>query len=146
MSRLAVASTFLLVAAPVAAQVPAQQPDSARRLPGVVVTATRDSISPLSSPLPTAVVTAAELRRDHGVSLAQTLVRLPGVRALATGEQVGKPVIRGMGGARVLVLDDGLRLEATRMRPPSTRGWPSASRSFAGRRACSTDRTRSAAW
>lgn len=90
-----------------------QQPaaDSVRRLPSVVVTATRDTISPLASPLPTAVLTAADLRRDHGVSLAHTLARLPGVRSLGTGEQVGKPVIRGLSGARVLVLDDGLRLE-----------------------------------
>lgn len=85
--------------------------DSARRLPGVVVTATRDTISPLASPLPTSALTAADLRRDHGVSLAQTLARLPGVRALSTGEQIGKPVIRGLSGARVLVLDDGFRLE-----------------------------------
>ena len=85
--------------------------DTARRLPAVIVTATRDTISPLASPLPTGVLTAVELRRDHGVSLAQTLTRLPGVRSLGTGEQIGKPVIRGLSGARVLVLDDGLRVE-----------------------------------
>ena len=104
---------LLLCSAPGAAQ-DVRRPtaaDTARRLPGVVVTATRDTISPLASPLPTATLTAAELRRDHGVSLAQTLTRLPGVRALSTGEQIGKPVIRGLSGARVLVLDDGLRLE-----------------------------------
>lgn len=95
------------------AQAAPQSPpaDTVRRLPSVVVTATRDTISPLASPLPTAVLTAADLRRDHGVSLSHTLARLPGIRSLSTGEQVGKPVIRGLSGARVLVLDDGLRLE-----------------------------------
>ncbi|MEO7966272.1 MAG: TonB-dependent receptor plug domain-containing protein, partial [Gemmatimonadaceae bacterium] len=85
--------------------------DSVRKLRAVVVTATRDSISPLASPLPTSVLTSVDLRRDHGVSLSHSLARLPGVRSLSTGEQIGKPVIRGLSGARVLVLDNGLRLE-----------------------------------
>lgn len=114
-SRLLALTPWLLIltALPAFAQAPATRAasDSAKRLPSIVVTATRDSISTLSSPLPTATLTAAELRRDHGVSLAQTLTRLPGVRSLSTGEQVGKPVIRGLSGSRVLVLDDGLRLE-----------------------------------
>lgn len=85
--------------------------DSARRLPPMVVTATRDSVPALMSPLPTATLTSADLRREHGVSLSQTVSRLPGIQSLSTGEQIGKPVIRGLTGARVLVLDDGLRLE-----------------------------------
>ncbi len=108
---LAVITTFA-VARPAAAQNPTRTAaDSIRKLRGVIITATRDSISPLSSPLPTAVLNSADLRRDHGVSLAQTIARLPGVRSLSTGEQIGKPVIRGLSGARVLVLDNGLRLE-----------------------------------
>src|SRR5690349_22198568 len=51
------------------------------------------------------------LRREHEVSLAHALDRLPGVRTLSTGEQVGKPIIRGLTGPRVLVLDNGERLE-----------------------------------
>jgi outer membrane receptor protein involved in Fe transport len=85
--------------------------DTTLKLPAVIVTATRDSISPLNSPLPTGALTSAALRRDHGVSLSQTIARLPGVRSLSTGEQIGKPVIRGLSGSRVLVLDDGLRME-----------------------------------
>jgi len=104
------APTAVLVAAHAAAQPPARR-DSAARVPAIVVTATRDSLDALASPLPTATLGAAQLRRDHGVSLAQTIRRLPGVRALTTGEQIGKPVIRGLSGARVLVLDDGMRLE-----------------------------------
>lgn len=77
----------------------------------MVVTATRDTIVALASPLPTAVLAEADLRREHSVSLAHSIARLPGVRALSTGEQIGKPVIRGLSGSRVLVLDDGLRLE-----------------------------------
>ena len=106
-----IAALLVCDAAVAGAQDVPQRADTTRRLPAVVVTATRDSIAPLASPLPTSALTAAELRREHGVSLAQTLTRLPGVRSLSTGEQVGKPVIRGLSGARVLVLDDGMRLE-----------------------------------
>src|SRR5262249_6396824 len=35
----------------------------------------------------------------------------PGMNNLSTGGQVGKPVIRGLAGPRVLVLEDGYRLE-----------------------------------
>jgi len=51
------------------------------------------------------------LRNGATVSLARAIEGLAGVHALHTGEQIGKPVIRGMTGPRVLVLDDGLRLE-----------------------------------
>lgn len=107
------AAAALVAASSANAQNPTRrtESDSVRKLRGVIVTATRDTISPLASPLPTSVLSSADLRRDHGVSLAQTIARLPGVRSLSTGEQIGKPVIRGLSGARVLVLDNGLRLE-----------------------------------
>ena len=77
----------------------------------VVVVATRAPISPEDSPLPTSTLSGDELRRNHTVSLAHSLEELPGLRALTTGAQVGKPVIRGMTGPRVLVLEDEHRLE-----------------------------------
>ncbi len=84
---------------------------SALHLGAVTVTATRSAISPLASPLPTAELVGEQLRRAHEVSLAHALDELPGVRTLSTGEQVGKPIIRGLTGPRVLVLDNGQRLE-----------------------------------
>jgi outer membrane receptor protein involved in Fe transport len=84
---------------------------SALHLEAVTVTATRSAITPLASPLPTAELSDEQLRRAHEVSLAHALDQVPGVRALSTGEQVGKPVIRGLTGPRVLVLDNGQRLE-----------------------------------
>ena len=84
---------------------------SALHLDAVTVTATRSAISPLASPLPTAELSGEQLRRAHEVSLAHALDQIPGVRTLSTGEQVGKPVIRGLTGPRVLVLDNGQRLE-----------------------------------
>jgi len=77
----------------------------------VTVTATRAPLDIGSSPLPTAALSADGLRRDQSVSLALALDALPGVNALTTGQQIGKPMIRGLTGARVLVLADGSRLE-----------------------------------
>src|SRR5512146_2106183 len=84
---------------------------SAVQLDAVTVTATRAPADPLSSPLPTATLGAAELAREYRVSLAHALEAVAGVRALTTGGEIGKPVIRGLTGARVLVLGDGNRLE-----------------------------------
>src|SRR6266511_3211001 len=77
----------------------------------ITVTAARAPLANLSSPLPVASLGPDALRREQSVSLAHALAALPGVRVLGTGEQIGKPVIRGMSGARVLVLEDGSRLE-----------------------------------
>src|SRR6266581_2581990 len=64
-----------------------------------------------ASPLPTDALSEDRLRREQSVSLAQSLAELPGINALTTGQQIGKPIIRGLTGPRVLVLEDGSRLE-----------------------------------
>src|SRR5262249_1995463 len=61
--------------------------------------------------LPSSALAGEKLRREHTVSLAHAIESLPGVRTLSSGGQVGKPVIRGLSGPRVLVLEDGYRLE-----------------------------------
>src|SRR3989475_4970381 len=77
----------------------------------VTVTATRAPLDPRTSPLPSDALSEGELRREQSVSLAHTLADLPGINALTTGQQIGKPFIRGLTGPRVLVLEDGSRLE-----------------------------------
>jgi len=84
---------------------------SALRLEPVTVTATRQPLASASSPLPADALAGSELRRAQGVSLAHVVEALPGVRAITTGSQIGKPVIRGFSGPRVLVLENGSRLE-----------------------------------
>ncbi|HKC38806.1 MAG TPA: TonB-dependent receptor plug domain-containing protein, partial [Gemmatimonadales bacterium] len=84
---------------------------SAFRLEPVTVTATRQPLASASSPLPADALAGNDLRRAQGVSLAHVVEALPGVRAITTGSQIGKPVIRGFSGARVLMLENGSRLE-----------------------------------
>jgi len=61
--------------------------------------------------LPMDELSGDRLRNGATVSLAAAIEGLAGVHDLHTGQQIGKPVIRGMTGPRVLVLDDGLRME-----------------------------------
>src|SRR5438876_228370 len=77
----------------------------------VTVTATRAPLDVFSSPLPTEALSEDRLRGAQSVSLAHALAQLPGINALSPGQQIGKPVIRGLAGPRVLVLEDGSRLE-----------------------------------
>jgi iron complex outermembrane receptor protein len=84
---------------------------SAIELSSVQVTATPTATDPLSSPQPTTVVGAEDLRTAQAPSLGETLSGLAGVHSWSTGIGVGKPVIRGLTSNRVLVLDNGQRLE-----------------------------------
>lgn len=52
-----------------------------------------------------------ELARLRGSSLGESLKSIPGVSALQTGPTIFKPVIQGMYGTRVLILNNGIRQE-----------------------------------
>lgn len=52
-----------------------------------------------------------ELARLRGSSLGESLKSVPGVTALQTGPTIFKPVIQGMYGSRVLILNNGIRQE-----------------------------------
>ncbi|HEY7192677.1 MAG TPA: TonB-dependent receptor [Gemmatimonadales bacterium] len=84
---------------------------SAFQLEPLTVTATRQPLPSQSSPLPSTALTGDALRNAQSVSLAHVVATLPGVNAITTGSQIGKPVIRGFAGPRVLVLENGSRLE-----------------------------------
>jgi iron complex outermembrane recepter protein len=84
---------------------------SAVTIDPITVTATRAPIDPMASPLPVDYLNGEQLRRGEEVSLSQTLEGRAGVLSLSSGQQVGKPLIRGLSGPRVLVLDNGMRLE-----------------------------------
>ncbi len=85
--------------------------ETAFELEPVVVTGMRAPVTPLLSVMPTATLSEDRVRREQSVSLAHTLEAVAGVRTLSTGGEIGKPVIRGLSGSRVLVAEDGSRLE-----------------------------------
>lgn len=77
----------------------------------IQVTATADAGAAAQSPQPTSIVAADELPGGQTSSLGASLEGLPGVRNSATGQGIGKPVIRGLTSNRVVVIADGVRLE-----------------------------------
>lgn len=54
-------------------------------------------------------VLGSDLRRNLGSTLAATLSNLPGFSERKMGSAPGRPVIRGLGDERVLILQDGMR-------------------------------------
>jgi iron complex outermembrane recepter protein len=80
-------------------------------LPDVQVTASPLASASLNSPQPTSILGADNLATAQAASLGETLEVLPGVRSWSTGPGIGKPVIRGVSGNRVLVLANGQRTE-----------------------------------
>jgi iron complex outermembrane recepter protein len=74
----------------------------------VVVTSTALRENPLQVAQPTAVVSGDELRRQIASSIGETLSSELGVSSTYFGPSASRPVIRGLGGDRVQVLQDGL--------------------------------------
>ena len=82
---------------------------SALRVAGVVATGTGRERGRDEAYAPTRVLDGAELRRRLGATVAATLAGEPGVAQRYNGPGASQPVIRGLGGDRVLVLEDGQR-------------------------------------
>ena len=59
---------------------------------------------------PTSVLTGQDLTRELGGTLAATLAQQPGVAERSFGAAPARPVIRGLDGDRVLILEDGQRM------------------------------------
>lgn len=52
------------------------------------------------------------LEKLRGLTLGETLKQLPGVSALSTGTNISKPMIHGLQGSRVVIMNNGIRQEA----------------------------------
>ncbi len=55
--------------------------------------------------------TMSELSQKGTSTLIEGLATIPGISQISTGTSIGKPVIRGLSGSRVLVYSQGVRLE-----------------------------------
>ncbi len=82
---------------------------SAARLTQVVVTGMLGERAAGDALRPTIAVGGAELDRRLSETVAATLQNQPGVAVTSLGPATARPVIRGLSGDRVLVLEDGQR-------------------------------------
>ena len=78
-------------------------------LGGVQVTATPSGRDPLAVAQSTTTVSGKELERTAAATLGATLAAQPGITARYQGPGASAPIIRGLSGDRVLVLQDGHR-------------------------------------
>ncbi len=84
---------------------------SAIEVPGLQVSASAVATSALNSPQPVSIVSQDDLAKTRATNLGAALADIPGVHNNSSGPAAGKPVIRGLTNSRVLVVDDGQRLE-----------------------------------
>jgi iron complex outermembrane recepter protein len=83
----------------------------AQWLDEVIVRDRRDDERRKTEALNVDIVDRAFLQRHFGGSLMQTLSRLPGVKSIGIGSGQSKPLIRGLGFNRVVVVDKGVKHE-----------------------------------
>jgi len=76
----------------------------------VIVTASPGADEALKVYQPTSQLDAHELEQRAGAALGTTLQNEPGISTTNLGAAPSRPVIRGLQGDRVLVLDDGVRI------------------------------------
>ena len=79
-------------------------------LPDVVVTAVLSPTAANQTIRPSAVFADEKLQRQLATTLAQTVESVPGVSVTSMGPGTSQPVIRGLGGDRILALEDGQRV------------------------------------
>jgi iron complex outermembrane receptor protein len=75
----------------------------------IVVTGTLTPRSGHELLSPVSIVSGAEMERRMETTVAATLQNEPGVSLASIGPATARPVIRGLGGDRILILEDGIR-------------------------------------
>ncbi len=77
----------------------------------VMVTSFLRATSSRRTPTPVTIIKKEELFRGVSSNLIDALSKVPGVSQVATGPAISKPIIRGLGYNRVVVMHDGIRQE-----------------------------------
>lgn len=77
----------------------------------ITVTGTPYASDPLTTPADVDVLSGDAKFSKQQTSLGSSLDELAGVSSISTGSQMGKPVIRGLSGSQVRVLDDGVAMD-----------------------------------
>lgn len=85
--------------------------ESATEISEVVVTGSSKATQIKRNPIPIVSVNHEYLVTNLSTNAIDGIAKIPGVRAVTTGPNVSKPVIRGLGFNRILTLYDGIRQE-----------------------------------
>ncbi len=85
--------------------------ESSINLNEVVVTSFVGNQQVKQSPAPVSIISARQLEAQPSANLIDAIAHQPGISQVTTGTGISKPVIRGLGYNRVLVISDGIRQE-----------------------------------
>lgn len=77
----------------------------------VTVTGVSAATSVKRTPIPVNIIRQQELNRGTSTNLIDALTKTAGISQVSTGAAISKPVIRGLGYNRVVVVNDGIRQE-----------------------------------
>ena len=80
-------------------------------LDAVVVTGLTGEVHLREVPAPISVIQPADLQSRASTNIIAAIAREPGISQITTGGAISKPVIRGLGYNRVVVVNDGIRQE-----------------------------------
>lgn len=78
---------------------------------GVTVTAVASATSIRKAPIPVSRVNKTQLLQTASTNIIDALSRQPGISQVSTGPAISKPVIRGLGYNRLVIINDGIRQE-----------------------------------
>jgi len=78
---------------------------------GVIVTGVSNATNVRKAPIPVTAIRRAELLQSSSTNIIDLLAKKPGISQVSTGPGISKPVIRGLGYNRVLVINEGVRQE-----------------------------------
>lgn len=85
--------------------------ESVTEIKEVAVTGQAISSEITKIPSPISIVTSTQLKQQTSSNIIDALSSQPGISQITTGGGISKPVIRGLGYNRVVVLNDGVRQE-----------------------------------
>lgn len=77
----------------------------------VAVTGQAVATQSIKTPTPITVVSSKDLAQHSATNIIDAISNQPGISQITTGSGISKPVIRGLGYNRVVVMNDGVRQE-----------------------------------
>jgi len=95
-------------------QTDSTQQDSILRLPTITITATRSETDVSWAPQPVSVLDWRTIRRQAPNTISDLFRNLPGVDVSGVGVTQVRPTIRGLRGQRILLMQDGIRMNNSR--------------------------------
>ena len=98
-----------VVSIPDSRMITLQLKDDSKQLDNVTVTALKRHTSVLQQ---SSAISQEALEKGGATSLAKLLETIPGVSSISTGNTIAKPVIQGMHSSRILLMNNGVRLES----------------------------------